>query len=56
MMTFVVTENGKMEAEGGTHDDCVMALAIAAYVSEDAWVPVQSPTTTLHPKQSNQGP
>jgi hypothetical protein len=31
MMTFVVTENGKMEAEGGTHDDCVMALAIATY-------------------------
>jgi hypothetical protein len=40
MMTFVVTENGKMEAEGGTHDDCVMALAIAAYVSDDAWTPV----------------
>jgi hypothetical protein len=41
MMTFVVTENGKMEAEGGTHDDCVMALAIAAYVSDDAWTPVE---------------
>jgi hypothetical protein len=41
MMTFVVTDNGKMEAEGGTHDDCVMSLAIAAYVSEDAWVPVE---------------
>lgn len=41
MMTFVVTENGKMEAEGGTHDDCVMSLAIAAYVSEDAWTPVE---------------
>src|SRR5207237_1668190 len=40
MMTFVVTENGKMEAEGGTHDDCVMSLAIAAYVAEDAWTPV----------------
>jgi hypothetical protein len=40
MMTFVVTENGKMEAEGGTHDDCVMSLAIAAYVAEDAWNPV----------------
>ena len=41
MMTFVVTENGKMEAEGGTHDDCVMSLAIAAYVAEDAWTPVE---------------
>lgn len=42
MMTFVVTENGKMEAEGGTHDDCVMSLAIAAYVSDDAWTPVDN--------------
>lgn len=41
MMTFVVTEAGKMEAEGGTHDDTVMALAIAAYVSEDVWTPVE---------------
>lgn len=41
MMTFVVTENGKMEAEGGTHDDCVMSLAIAAYVAEDSWTPVE---------------
>jgi hypothetical protein len=41
MMTFVVTENGKMEAEAGTHDDCVMSLAIAAYVSDDAWTPVE---------------
>jgi hypothetical protein len=40
-MTFVVTEAGKMEAEGGTHDDTVMALAIAAYVSEDVWTPVE---------------
>ncbi len=41
MMTFVVTEAGKMEAEGGTHDDCVISLAIAAYVSEDTWTPVE---------------
>lgn len=41
MMTFVVNENGKMEAEAGTHDDCVMSLAIAAYVSDDAWSPVE---------------
>jgi hypothetical protein len=41
MMTFVVTDAGKMEAEGGTHDDTVMALAIAAYVSEDVWTPVE---------------
>jgi hypothetical protein len=55
MMTFVVTENGKMEAEGGTHDDCVMALAIAAYVSDDAWSPVEV-TDDFTPKQFNQGP
>jgi hypothetical protein len=39
MRTFVVTEAGKMEAEAGTHDDCVMALAIAAYVHEGKWRP-----------------
>jgi hypothetical protein len=41
MQTFVVTEAGKMEAEGGTHDDCVMALAIAAYAHEGKWSPVE---------------
>lgn len=41
MKTFVVTENGKMEAEGGTHDDCVMALAIACYVHDGKWKPVE---------------
>jgi hypothetical protein len=42
MMTFVVTEAGKMEAEGGTHDDCVMSLALAAYVHEGKWAPVEN--------------
>lgn len=41
MKTFVVSENGKMEAEAGTHDDCVMALAIAAYAHEGKWKPVE---------------
>jgi hypothetical protein len=41
MKTFVVSENGKMEAEAGTHDDCVMALAIAAYIHEGKWRPVE---------------
>jgi hypothetical protein len=41
MKTFVVSENGKMEAEAGTHDDTVMALAIAAYVHEGKWRPVE---------------
>ncbi|MHC2284426.1 hypothetical protein [Bradyrhizobium barranii] len=41
MKTFVVSENGKMEAEAGTHDDCVISLAIAAYVHEGKWRPVE---------------
>lgn len=41
MLTFVVSENGKIEAEGGMHDDTVMALAIAAYVHEGRWSPVE---------------
>jgi len=40
MLTFVVTEAGKMEAEEGEHDDCVMSLAIASYVHEGKWTPV----------------
>jgi hypothetical protein len=43
MHTFVVTESGRMEAEGGMHDDCVIALAIAAYVHEGKWSPVEVP-------------
>jgi hypothetical protein len=42
MMTFVVTEAGKMEAEGGTHDDCVMSLAIATYVHDGKWTPTEN--------------
>jgi hypothetical protein len=41
MLTFVVNENGKMEAEAGTHDDCVMALALAAHAHEGKWKPVE---------------
>lgn len=41
MMTFVVTEAGRMEAEGGSHDDTVMSLAIANYAHEGTWTPVE---------------
>ncbi|MBW7970951.1 hypothetical protein [Bradyrhizobium sp. BR 10289] len=41
MMTFVVNESGKMEAEAGTHDDTVMALALAAHAHEGKWKPVE---------------
>ena len=40
MLTFVVTESGKIEAEGGAHDDTVIALALALYVHEGKWTPV----------------
>ncbi len=40
MMTYVVKESGKLEAEEGCHDDCVMALAIANHVHDGVWVPV----------------
>jgi hypothetical protein len=42
MLTFVVTESGRMEAEGGAHDDCVIALALAAYASDGKWTPVDA--------------
>lgn len=41
MLTFVCTESGKMQAEDGEQDDCVMALAIANYVHEGKWKPVE---------------
>jgi hypothetical protein len=41
MLTFVCTESGKMQAEDGEQDDCVMALSIANYVHEGKWKPVE---------------
>lgn len=32
MLTFIINEKGRMEAEQGYHDDLVMALAIAYYI------------------------
>jgi hypothetical protein len=40
MLTYIVTENGAMEAEKNCHDDCVMALAIANHVHEGNFEPV----------------
>jgi len=42
MLTYIVTESGAMEAEHGCFDDCVMSLALANYVHEGAWEPVES--------------
>ena len=46
MLTFVVTESGKMEAEEGCFDDAVMALAIANHIHEGSFKPV--PTDDWH--------
>ena len=42
MMTYIVTESGAMQAEAGCFDDCVMSLALANYVHEGAWDPIDS--------------
>jgi hypothetical protein len=41
MLSFVVTETGKMEADAGCYDDTVMALAIANHIHEGKWCPVE---------------
>lgn len=41
MLTYIVTESGRMEAEPGSHDDCVMALAIANHIHEGTWEPIK---------------
>lgn len=34
LATFIITDNGKLEAEKGYHDDLVMSMAIAAFVMD----------------------
>jgi hypothetical protein len=43
MLTYIVTESGSMEAEPSCFDDCVMSLALANYVHEGSWEPVDVP-------------
>ena len=43
MLTCIVSETGAMEAEQGCFDDCVMSLALANWVHEGAWEPVETP-------------
>lgn len=40
MRSFIVTDSGKMQAEDGCYDDCVMALAIADHIHEGKWTPI----------------
>lgn len=42
MMSYIVTESGAMQAENSCFDDCVMSLALANYVHEGAWEPIES--------------
>lgn len=41
MLTYIVNENGNMEAEHGCHDDCVMALALVNHVHEGRFEPIE---------------
>ncbi|MEZ5836113.1 MAG: hypothetical protein R3D03_10300 [Geminicoccaceae bacterium] len=43
MLTFVANTSGKLVAEEGSHDDCVMALAIANYGLSQVWTPIRVP-------------
>lgn len=40
MLSYVVTESGKMQAEQGNHDDCVMSLAIANHIHDGKFTPI----------------
>jgi hypothetical protein len=42
MLTYIVTDTGQMEAEQGSFDDCVMALALANHIHQGAWDPIES--------------
>jgi hypothetical protein len=42
LITYVVTDEGKMQAEPGCFDDCVMSLAIANFIHEGRFTPVES--------------
>lgn len=40
MKTYIVTDSGKMEAEAGCFDDCVMSLALVNYVHDGELIPI----------------
>ena len=41
MLSYVVTESGKMEAEEGNHDDCVMSLALCNHIHDGVFRPIE---------------
>lgn len=40
LLSFIVTEEGRMEAESGCHDDAVMSLAICHHINEGYFQPI----------------
>ena len=42
LQAYILTENGKMEAEEGKHDDCVVSLALANHVNEGSFEPIEN--------------
>lgn len=58
MMTFVKKKNGRQEAQSGCHDDLVMALAIAHFISHSEstrWQKVKAPKNDFIEKNFNVG-
>lgn len=41
MLTYVVDDNGSMNAEDGCHDDCVISLALANHIHEGRFTPIE---------------
>lgn len=41
MLSYVVTETGRMQAEEGNHDDCIIALALANHVHSGKFTPIE---------------
>ncbi len=41
MLSYIVTESGKMEAEGDNHDDTVISLAIANHIHDGKFTPIE---------------
>ena len=42
MLTYIVTESGKMESEHNCHDDCVMSLAMVNHIHEGKFTPIEA--------------
>lgn len=58
MMTFVKKKNGRQEAQDGCHDDLVMALAIAHFISHSwsaRWQKAEAPKNDFIEKNFNVG-